>query len=143
MRTLVLTRYNSDGSSSRVRFFQYFPYLLSKGVELRIAPLLPENYIHDLYDGKHPSISSIINSYLHRILQLTRSGSVDILWVEKELFPWLSPTGESFLNIFGIPYVVDYDDAVFHRYDLHKSWLIRRLLGKSVDGVMHRAQTVV
>ncbi len=143
MRVLALTRYHSDGSSSRVRFYQYFPYLASNGVKLQVAPLLDKNYVQNLYAGKHPSISSIFNAYLHRAIQLVRKGSVDILWVEKELFPWLSPWGESMLKMFRIPYVVDYDDAVFHRYDLHRNRLIRRLLGKSIDKVMRGATTVV
>ena len=40
----------------------------------------------------------------------------------------------------GLPYVVDYDDAWFHRYESH--WL-SPLLGHKVDAVMRVAQTVV
>jgi glycosyltransferase involved in cell wall biosynthesis len=43
----------------------------------------------------------------------------------------------------GIPCVVDYDDAVFHRYDMHDNRLIRTLLGKRIDAVMRQATTVV
>jgi glycosyltransferase involved in cell wall biosynthesis len=39
--------------------------------------------------------------------------------------------------------VVDYDDAVFHRYDQHSSSLVRRLLGRKIDGVMQNAALVV
>ena len=30
----------------------------------------------------------------------------------------------------------DHDDAVFHRYDLHKSPIVHRLLGRKIDRVM-------
>ena len=42
-----------------------------------------------------------------------------------------------------VPYVVDYDDAEFHRYDNHKSAAVRFLLGKKIDGVMRGAAMVV
>jgi glycosyltransferase involved in cell wall biosynthesis len=42
-----------------------------------------------------------------------------------------------------VPYVVDYDDAVFHRYDQHQSPVVRRLLGKKIDRVMRDAALVV
>jgi glycosyltransferase involved in cell wall biosynthesis len=35
--------------------------------------------------------------------------------------------------------VVDYDDAVFHRYDLHRSPVVRAVLGKKIDRIMQRA----
>jgi glycosyltransferase involved in cell wall biosynthesis len=69
--------------------------------------------------------------------------SWDLLWIEKELFPWLPAWAESFLSRRGIPYVIDYDDAVYHRYDLHRNPLIRALFGKNIDTVMQYATTVV
>jgi glycosyltransferase involved in cell wall biosynthesis len=39
--------------------------------------------------------------------------------------------------------VVDYDDAVFHRYDQHPHPLVRRVLGRKIDGVMRHAALVV
>jgi glycosyltransferase involved in cell wall biosynthesis len=41
------------------------------------------------------------------------------------------------------PVVADYDDAVFHRYDLHPSRMMRLLLGHSVDWEMRRAALVI
>jgi glycosyltransferase involved in cell wall biosynthesis len=38
---------------------------------------------------------------------------------------------------------VDYDDAVFHRYELHSSPLIRTFLGQKIDKVMQRASLVI
>ncbi len=143
MRLLALTRYSSLGPSSRIRFYQYAPYLMSCGVELQIAPLLDDNYVRSLYTGKRRSISSVVMAYIRRVVRLASSRSFDLLWIEKELFPWLSPLAESLITGLGIPYVVDYDDAVFHRYDLHNSSLVRALLGGSIDTIMRRATTVV
>jgi glycosyltransferase involved in cell wall biosynthesis len=82
-------------------------------------------------------------AYLRRILALARGGRFDVFWLEKELFPWLPAFTEAALDRLGIPYVVDYDDAVFHLYDLHPNPLIRTALGRKIDAVMHHAQVVV
>ena len=44
----------------------------------------------------------------------------DLIWLEKEALPWL-PTWMEIARLEGLPYVVDYDDAWFHRYENH--WL--------------------
>ena len=143
MHILALTRYSSLGASSRIRFFQYFPYLTDWGVELEVVPLLDDGYILSLYSGKRPSIFPVAAAYARRIAKLMKSGSFDLLWIEKELFPWLPAWAERILAGAGVPYVVDYDDAVFHRYDMHANPLIRGWLGKSIDAVISHASTVV
>src|SRR5690242_5944979 len=129
MRVLVLSRYGHLGASSRVRFYQYIPYLEAHGIEIQIAPLLDDDYVRNLYTGKHTPVSSIASAYVRRIGRLGHSRSFDLLWIEKELFPWLPALAESLLAGLNIPYIVDYDDAVFHRYDMHRSALIRTILG--------------
>jgi glycosyltransferase involved in cell wall biosynthesis len=143
MRLLALTRYSSLGPSSRVRFYQYVPYLTSCGVELQVAPLLGDDYVRSLYSGGRQSVLSVVMAYINRVARLMNSRSFDLLWVEKGLFPWLPAWVESSLVGQGIPYVADYDDAVFHRYDMHANPIIRALLGKSIDSVMRHATTVV
>jgi glycosyltransferase involved in cell wall biosynthesis len=51
-------------------------------------------------------------------------------WVERLLLP------------SDIPVVADYDDAVFHRYDSHRSAMVRRFLGGKIERIMRRADTV-
>jgi glycosyltransferase involved in cell wall biosynthesis len=82
-------------------------------------------------------------AYSQRIKQLTRARDFDLLWLEKELLPWVPFGIERSLARSKLPYVVDYDDAVFHRYDLHKNPLIRLLLGKKIDTVMRNASLVI
>ncbi len=143
MRILILTRYERLGSSSRVRFYQYIPYLASNNVEVTVAPLLGDDYVRGLYEGRRPSLFSILAAYARRIRWLMKSSSFDLIWLEKELLPWVPAWGEMILEKMGIPYVVDYDDAVFHRYDLHRNRWIRFLLGKKIKRVMQYAALVV
>ena len=142
MRVLALTRYERLGSSSRVRFYQYVPYLESKGIDIQIASLLPDEYVRDLYEGKRVNIVSIINAYIKRVAWLIRNRTFDLLWVEKEILPWI-PAWIEFLFSSKLPYIVDYDDAVFHRYEFHQSNLVRTLLGKKIDNVMRYSLLVI
>jgi glycosyltransferase involved in cell wall biosynthesis len=143
MRILALTRYGSLGSSSRVRFYQYFPFLTSQGLEIQAAPLLGNDYVRILYTGKPQPAWSILMAYRKRISSLVNNRHYDLYWIEKELLPWLPMWVENLFSERGIPSVVDYDDAVFHRYDQHGSRLIRALLGKKIDAIMRHAATVV
>jgi glycosyltransferase involved in cell wall biosynthesis len=143
MRVLALTRYDSLGPSSRVRFYQYVPALTSFGMEIQVAPLLANDYVRNLYEGKQQPVLSVLRAYLGRIAYLVNSRHFDLLWIEKELFPWLPNWVGSLLIRQGIPQVVDYDDAVFHRYDQHRNFLIRALLGRKIDKLMRTAATVV
>jgi len=140
MRILALTRYERLGSSSRVRFYQYFPFLESHHVEIVNAPFFKDEYIRNLYAGRRSSLASIVKAYFTRLTSLLNSRSFDLLWVEKELLPWFP---EGLFRSNRIPYVVDYDDAVFHRYDMHSFMPIRWLLGNKIDHVMRHAKLVI
>jgi hypothetical protein len=117
MKILMLTRYSRLGASSRLRFYQYLPYLNELGWTITIEPLLEDNYIADLYNNRSRDYRLIFTSYWRRLKVLTTSSRYDILWIEKELFPMLPSWFEELLGIFKIPYVVDFDDAIFHNYD--------------------------
>jgi glycosyltransferase involved in cell wall biosynthesis len=143
MRILVLTRYERLGSSSRVRFYQYFPYLTAHGVEMITAPFFSNGYVRNLYLGRQISLTAVLWAYLKRLSILARRSSFDLLWIEKELLPWLPAWFEMLLDTIKIPYAVDYDDAVFHRYDMHSSVLVRTLLGRKIDRVMKHAGLVI
>ena len=143
MRILLLTRYGPLGASSRVRAYQYLPYLQSRGLEITTAPLLGDYYQHDLYAGRRRRWGRIAGAYLRRFLQLAGSRSFDLLWIEYELFPWFPAFAERLLAGSQIPFAVDYDDAVYHRYGLHRSRIVRRILGSKIDVIMRKATLVM
>lgn len=138
---LVLTRYDRLGSSSRLRFLQYLPYLRAQGVQCTVSPLFGDDYVRDLYAGRR-NVLGVLRAYGRRILQLAQRRRVDCLWVEKELLPWLPAFVEEAFLPPGIPLILDYDDAVFHRYDEHSSSAVRLALGHKLDSLMRRASVV-
>lgn len=96
-----------------------------------------------LYTGQAVSKMEVLQAYIKRFFVLAGSSAYDLMWIEKELFPWLPAWFESLLSLFRVPYVVDYDDAVYHRYDLHPASIVRHLLGRKIDRVMRHAKLVI
>ena len=143
IRVLALTRYSRLGASSRLRSYQYLPFMKKYGIEVEVVPLLNDDYIRYLYSGKGRRKVAIFRAYLHRMGNLFRAKRFDLVWIEKELFPFFPAWGEALLNVLSVPYVVDYDDAIFHNYDLHPNRLVRFCLGTKIDQVMKRASVVV
>jgi glycosyltransferase involved in cell wall biosynthesis len=126
-----------------MRFFQYIPYLSANGIDLQTIPLLGNDYIHALYFTNKPPFFSVSMGYMNRAIAYIKAQAFDLLWIEKELFPWIPSWAEKLLNIRKVPYVVDYDDAVYYRYNLHHNLLIRTFLENNIGAVMKHANTVV
>lgn len=141
MRVLLLPRYDALGASSRLRMLQYVSALRAHGLQVDIAPLLGDGYVEDLYAGR-VSKWKVLRAYANRLLRLRTASTYDAIWIEKELFPWLPAWFERALLPKGAAVVVDYDDAVFHRYDQHPLAGVRWLLGKKIDRLMRAADLV-
>lgn len=137
-KVLCLPRYERNGSSSRVRFYQFVPYLNN---DVNCSPLLGESYINKIYSGVKPSIFYLLKSYVKRVCKIL-SSDAEILWVEKELFPFVPFVFER-LFYRGKKLVVDYDDATFHVYNKHSNSIVRNILGKKISHVMRSADVVI
>jgi glycosyltransferase involved in cell wall biosynthesis len=142
MRILALPRYTLPGASSRVRFFQYLPWLKQAGLEVEVRPLFADAYVAAL-QSQGGRARLIASAYASRLAALRRAPEFDLLWIEKELFPWLPADVEQRLLPSRVPYVLDYDDAVFHQYDEHRSSLVRRFLADKHPRLMRAAAMVV
>jgi len=107
-----------------------------------VAPLIDDIQLVERYrDGRY-RIGGLLRSYWARIGQLLCGKQFDLVWIEKEALPWL-PTAVETTLLLNIPYVLDFDDATFHNYDLHSSALVRGLFGRRIDQLMKRARLVV
>lgn len=142
-KVFVFTKYGDLGASSRLRFLQYISKLEDKGINFIICPLFCNDYINKFNSNSPISKKYIIYRYIKRFIKLFYIRKGDILWVEKEIFPYCPSFVEAILSLFSIKYIVDYDDAIFHNYDSHKSLLVRKLLGRKIDKVMKYSYHVV
>jgi glycosyltransferase involved in cell wall biosynthesis len=143
MKILLLTRYSRLGASSRLRFYSYLPYLTQNGMDVAILPFLDNEYVESLYSVGKKFHFRLFFNYTKRLYHLLAIHHYDLVWIEKEIFPWLPAWVESFLCLQRIPYVVDYDDAQFHRYDLHPNNLVRKLLSKKIPSVMRNSAITI
>lgn len=143
MRVLLLSRYTRMGASSRLRTLQYLPILKDHGIDIDVVPFYDDTYLFNLYQEKKRALGNVLLRYLRRVATMLRVKAYDLVWVEKEILPWFPPHLERMLHHLGVPYVVDYDDAIFHRYDLHPLPWIRCLLGKKIDTIMRNAAMVI
>lgn len=142
MKTLYFTKYARNAGSSRLRSFQYIPYLEESGFKVEVSSLFSEKYLENLYSGKS-TFKESLKGYIQRFLTLFSVGKYDVLIIEKELFPYLPACFEWFLKWIGVKYIVDYDDAIFHNYDQSSNPIIRNFLSRKIATVMKNASVVV
>lgn len=142
MKVLILTKYSRQGASSRMRSYQYAPFLAEHGLKLKFSPLFGDTYLVKLYNG-HSVFRSVILAYLRRFMILFTVFNYDRVVIEKELFPFLPAIFEKALRRMGIKYIVDYDDAIFHNYDQHRNPAVRWFLGRKIDQVMKNSAAVI
>lgn len=142
MKILLLSRYGSLGASSRLRFFQYLPYLRQAGIECTGQALFDDAMLSEKYEMGSYRLIALIRVCLKRILLMIKRQHFDLVWIEKEALPWLPAWFESWL-LKNVPYVLDYDDALFHNYDLHQSAWVRCMLGQRIDILMAGARLVI
>lgn len=140
---LFLTKYSREGASSRYRFLQYFPYLEANGIACVFSPLTDAKYLEHLYDSGRGTFRDITSSIFRRLEALCSVNKYDAVVVEYEILPYFPPVFESMLKRYRIPYIVNYDDAIFYRYNLHANPVTRSLLGGKIDTVMRKASLVV
>lgn len=94
------------------------------------------------YEFGNYKILELITAYWSRLRLLWGSNQYDLVWIEKEAIPWMPARLECWL-LRNVPYVLDYDDATFHTYDLHSSSLVRYLYKDRIDLLMKKSKLVV
>jgi len=142
MRILALTKYGPLAASTRQRVLQYRPYLEAHGATLDVVPLLDDarlTWLGSGRQGRGVGLTSLVRSYWRRLCALRRARDYDLLWIQYELFPYLPGLFERLATRTRIPYVVDFDDAIFHLYDRHPRGLVRGLLGRKLEPLLRRA----
>ena len=139
---LFLTKYARNGASSRYRTFQYLPWLERAGIRCHVMPLFDEAYLTHRYQSGRGQPQDLLRALGRRLRALASARQFDLVVIEYELLPYFPALPERWLNWLSVPYVVDYDDALFHQYDQHKNGWVRRLLGQKIARVMRGAKLV-
>ena len=84
-----------------------------------------------------------MSAFVRRLTSVLTLPYGNLVYIEYELLPFTPPWLEGFLKWRGYCMVVDYDDAIFHRYDQHPNKLVRAVLGRKIARVMQLADLVI
>lgn len=156
MRVLAFPRHTRSAASSRVRQYQFAEFLGKNGFCVEWRPLFDDEYLRKLYARslfdahyiqricrERGRLLTIGSAYFDRLKVLTKLPQHDVVWMQHELLPWLPSAFESVLSRKLGPYVVDYDDAIFFKYENFGFQPVRGLLSTKLDVVMRHAAAVV
>lgn len=141
----IFPRYSEKGASSRYRIYNYLEYYRNNGYEVIIHPLFGDWYLENMWQhkGKRKVLHKILYAYLKRLLIILFMPSKSIAYIGAELFPYIPYGFENILILKKIKYIVEFDDAIFHYYDLNSSLIIRELLGNKTKKVISKAACVI
>ena len=125
-----------------MRFLQFLPALASEGIEIEVQSLFDDETLSLKYEQGNYGLATVLQCFVKRISIMRKRNLYDLLWIEKEALPWW-PLWLERSMLQGIPYILDYDDAWFHNYDLHRLKLVRQLFGHRLDELMANATLVI
>lgn len=115
MKVLFLTRYPVEGASSRYRVFQYIPFLEQLGVSCRVDSFMDKAlYELSFAPGRTTEkIAATLQASRRRWQTLQSHRDYDLVFMQRELFPFGPPIAERWMKRRGARLVFDYDDALF------------------------------
>ena len=145
INVLALTKYSYSGPSSRYRFYNYENSFKENSISLDLKPLFDKQYFN--VSNKFIKMFIVLFSYFKRLSILLSvlilKNKYTLVLVEYELFPYMPAIFETLLSKRGIKYIVDYDDAIFHKYDMNNNKIIRMLLKHKIANVVRHAKHVI
>lgn len=141
MRILFLTKYSYSGASSRYCYYNYLNMFEQNNYYCTVAPFFDDDYL----ECKNTLIKNIkvFFSIWNRIKILFKLSKYDLIVLEYEFIPFFFSIVENGISFMGIKYIVGYDDAIFHNYDLNKNIIVRLLLKNKIKNVIKYSQGVI
>jgi len=139
----IFTRYGRIGASSRIRTLQYFDDLKIDYLKrFTFNSLINNEQLLFKYKYKKYQFISILVSYLKRLILLLKIKSKDLIYIEKELYPYL-PFFLEYFFLYKKNYILNYDDAVFDYYESHKNIFIRYILSKKHKSLIKNSSLTI
>jgi hypothetical protein len=143
LRVLFLTKYPRQGPSSRYRVYQFIPYLEREGFTCTVQSLHVPGYLESLFDERWQSVFYHFGRLLKRVAAAVAASRYQVVFIQKELLPYVPPILEYFIYHSGVPVIYDLDDAIFLRYTESRNPIVRLLLGRKIPGVLKRSTVVL
>ena len=104
-------------------------------------PLFKKNFFENKIFSNRVNYLNVTINYLIRISDLVFIKKPCIAFIHLELLPYTSIIGEFILKLRGINYIIDIDDAVYHRYT-NKNKVIDYLVKKKFNYIIKNAYSM-
>jgi glycosyltransferase involved in cell wall biosynthesis len=143
VRMLCLTKYGSRGPSSRYRVYQFLPFLEAAGIRTDVQTLHDDTYLDVRFRGGKPGAGYLAGRLARRAVALGNARRYELVFIQKEIFPYLPGLAEAILAAAGGRLVVDLDDAVFLYYQAARSSWVRFFLAKKFPRLLRRSRLVL
>ena len=143
MKVLFMTKYGAKGASSRYRTLQYLPFLKERGIDCEVSFFFDDEYLVTKYCTGSSSLYRVGLSIIRRFRALLGVRKYALLVIEYELLPFFPALLERILKLLQVPYVLDFDDAQFHKYDRSRSAFIRFILEGKIPTIIRDAKKVI
>ena len=140
MRVLALVPHPTLGPSSRLRVGQYVPYLAEQGIDMQISSFIDDATYRYLYEPGHtvPKALAVARGVMRRAADAVGASRYDLVLIHRESLPFGPPVVERSLVARRVPYVFDFDDAIYipstHPANRRFAWLRRLDVASVVAG---------
>lgn len=140
IKILGLALYGPMAATTRYRLGQYIPDLARHGIDLQINHLLRNEYLRRRFSKKSIPWISLLRAGWTRISELRGQKDFDAIILHCELFPLMPAWMEQFF--LTRPYIYDFDDAFYLKYQSGRLGIMRPVLGRKFDAVMENAAAI-
>jgi glycosyltransferase involved in cell wall biosynthesis len=115
MRVLALVTLPTIGAGGRLRVEQYRPFLARAGIELTVSHFFDDATHAILYQHGHTLSKALgtLRGIVRRVRDLIQVRRFDLVLIYREAIPIGPAFFERVLGRLGVPYVYDFDDAIF------------------------------
>lgn len=116
LRVLLLAPYPlGRAPCQRYRFEQYLEPLAREGIEIVARPLIDDRAYTLLHARGHVArkTAAVMRGLVRRLEDVARARDYDLAFVHREAFPLGPAFVERLLASLGVPYVFDFDDAIY------------------------------
>jgi glycosyltransferase involved in cell wall biosynthesis len=115
-KILFLTQSPIEGPASRVRVYQYLPYLKQHGFDATVLSALPSAWFKKYYTDATLSgkLAFFGRMFFRRINHLLKLKEYDAMFLQREVIPYFPPFFEKVIRKKAKRLIFDFDDAIYH-----------------------------
>ncbi len=115
IKVMFFVPYPIEGASNRYRVNQYVPLLEENGISCDIRPFISQEFYKIIYtQGNNlKKFLYFMKSFLNRLKDVFNAKNYEVIFIQRESFPFGPPFFEWILKFFGKKIIYDIDDAIY------------------------------